>query len=265
MPGAIAGGIDRTLKLLQLLNDVVGASKFGDDVTSMFKNDCTDLVRRIALLMHLFEEIRVFKDNEFGPLDASTSSTNSDPTESWVSDLVVALQGAKRIQRSGRLRLPLHYSLDFGLFRTGLRIQQKQQLQKQKLEEQQRRKHAIFHDFLVMKPGDSPVVLAPKASTDCRFSKPSPSASASFGASSDGSRGPISTTSDLGFDGHVNPAVTSSLFLAKKLSLTKSVFYMFMPTMKLLGNLLSRKLSALCSTKPSEDARQLLRKIKLSS
>ncbi|KAM1208741.1 hypothetical protein ACFX2J_014364 [Malus domestica] len=31
------------------------------------------------------------------------------------------------------------------------------------------------------------------------------------------------------------------------------------------GNLLSRKLSALCSTKPSEDAHQLLRKIKLSS
>ncbi|KAM1154774.1 hypothetical protein ACFX19_037717 [Malus domestica] len=181
---------------------------------------------------------------------------------------------------SGRLGLPPHYLLDFGLFRTGLRIQQgipnsnattlssqqqKQHPQKQKLEEQQQRKHAIFHDFLSMKHGDSLVVLAPKASTDCRLSKPSPSTSASFGASSGGSRGPISTTSDLGSDGHVNPAVTFSLFLARKLSLTRSVFYMFMPTMKLLGNLLSRKLSALCSTKPSEDARQLLRKIKLSS
>ncbi|KAM1154775.1 hypothetical protein ACFX19_037718 [Malus domestica] len=94
MAEAIAGGIDHISKLLQLLNDVVSASKFGGGVTSMFKNDCTDLVWRIALLMHLFEEIRVFKDNEFGPLDAATSSTNSSPTESWVSDLVVTLQAA---------------------------------------------------------------------------------------------------------------------------------------------------------------------------
>ncbi|TQD81307.1 hypothetical protein C1H46_033121 [Malus baccata] len=76
--------------------------------------------------------------------------------------------------------------------------QQKQQPQKQKLEEQQQGKHTIFHDFLGMKPGDSPVVLAPKASTDCRLSEPSPSASASLGASSGAGRGPISTTSDLG-------------------------------------------------------------------
>ncbi|KAM0968760.1 hypothetical protein ACFX13_017371 [Malus domestica] len=76
--------------------------------------------------------------------------------------------------------------------------QQKQQPQKQKLEEQQQGKHTIFHDFLGMKPGDSPVVLAPKTSTDCRLSEPSPSASASLGASSGGGRGPISTTSDLG-------------------------------------------------------------------
>ncbi|KAB2595668.1 protein TIFY 8-like [Pyrus ussuriensis x Pyrus communis] len=55
--------------------------------------------------------------------------------------------------------------------------QQKQQPQKQKLEEQQQGKHTIFHDFLGMKPGDSPVVLAPKTSTDCRLSEPSPSAS----------------------------------------------------------------------------------------
>lgn len=97
MAGAVAGGVDRTSELLQLLNDVVGASKFGGGVTGMFKKDCSDLVRRIALLTHLFEEIRVLKGREFGPLDASTSSTNSGPMESWVSDLVVALQAAKRL------------------------------------------------------------------------------------------------------------------------------------------------------------------------
>lgn len=69
------------------------------------------------------------------------------------------------------------------------------QQQKQKQEEQLLK--PIFHDFLGMKPGDSPVVLAPKAS-DCRLSEVSPSASASLGASSGGGRGPISTTSDLG-------------------------------------------------------------------
>ncbi|CAN6583584.1 unnamed protein product [Malus baccata var. baccata] len=80
--------------------------------------------------------------------------------------------------------------------------QQKQQPEKQKLEEQQLGKHTIFHDFLGMKPGDSPVLLPAKASTDCRLSEPSPSASASLGASSGGGRGPISTTSDLGSERH---------------------------------------------------------------
>ncbi|KAL5559241.1 hypothetical protein UlMin_035452 [Ulmus minor] len=58
----------------------------------------------------------------------------------------------------------------------------------------------MFHDFFGMKSGDSPVVLGPKASAaaDARLSDASPSASASFGASSGGGRGPISTTSDLG-------------------------------------------------------------------
>ncbi|KAM2045555.1 hypothetical protein ACFX1T_009732 [Malus domestica] len=55
--------IDHTLELLQLLNDVVGTSKFGGGVTGMFRKDCTNLVRRIALLTHLFKEIRVFKGN----------------------------------------------------------------------------------------------------------------------------------------------------------------------------------------------------------
>ncbi|KAM1382789.1 hypothetical protein EV1_034823 [Malus domestica] len=71
------------------------------------------------------------------------------------------------------------------------------------------RRHTIFRDFLGMKLGDSPVVLAPKASTDCRLSEPSPSASASLEASSGRGRGPISTTYDLGSGGHINPAVRS--------------------------------------------------------
>ncbi|XP_061965948.1 protein TIFY 8 isoform X2 [Populus nigra] len=60
-----------------------------------------------------------------------------------------------------------------------------QQQQKQDLK-------AMFHDFLGMKgTTDSPVVLAPKNKDG------SPSASASFGASSGGGRGPLSSTSDL--------------------------------------------------------------------
>ncbi|XP_015885995.3 protein TIFY 8 isoform X2 [Ziziphus jujuba] len=60
----------------------------------------------------------------------------------------------------------------------------------------------IFHDFLGMKPTDSPTVLAPKTTNtttttaDVRLSEVSPSASASLGASSGGGRGPISATSD---------------------------------------------------------------------
>lgn len=61
----------------------------------------------------------------------------------------------------------------------------------------------MFHDFFGAKPNnDSPVVLGPgqksAAAADARLSEASPSASASFGASSGGGRGPISTTSDLG-------------------------------------------------------------------
>ncbi|KAF4373133.1 protein TIFY 8 [Cannabis sativa] len=58
----------------------------------------------------------------------------------------------------------------------------------------------MFHDFFGTKPNDSPVVLgsASKSAADARLSEPSPSASASFGASSGGGRGPVSTTSDLG-------------------------------------------------------------------
>ncbi|KAI4337367.1 hypothetical protein L6164_015794 [Bauhinia variegata] len=60
-----------------------------------------------------------------------------------------------------------------------------------------------FHDFLGMKPTDSPVVLAPKTA-DVRLSEASPSsASLSVGASSGGARGPFSTTSDIGSERQV--------------------------------------------------------------
>ncbi|POO04108.1 Jasmonate-zim domain protein [Trema orientale] len=65
----------------------------------------------------------------------------------------------------------------------------------------------MFHDFFGTKPNDSPKVLGPgtgpKAAADARLSEASPSASASFGASSGGGRGPISTTSDLGSERRV--------------------------------------------------------------
>lgn len=54
----------------------------------VFKKDCTDLVRRISLLMHFVEEI-----NDSGPSDASSSDSSS----SWWSDLVGAVQAAKRL------------------------------------------------------------------------------------------------------------------------------------------------------------------------
>ncbi|TYI79272.1 hypothetical protein E1A91_D05G011400v1 [Gossypium mustelinum] len=51
------------------------------------------------------------------------------------------------------------------------------------LQHQQVKPAAMFHDFLGMKPSNSSVVLAPKA-TDARFSEASPSPSASVAASS---------------------------------------------------------------------------------
>lgn len=98
MAGKVAGdGEDRTPELLKLVHDIVGVSIGG----GVFKKDGTDLVRRIALLSHLFEEIRDFKETHLNlmPLDASTSSSSSSSSskESWVTDLVVALQAAKRL------------------------------------------------------------------------------------------------------------------------------------------------------------------------
>ncbi|KAG6655904.1 U-box domain-containing protein 11-like [Carya illinoinensis] len=87
--------------LLDLLRDVLTAGPAAsgiadDDALLLFRKDCTDLVRRIALLTHLLEEIREF-DGAGGlspPLDASTSSSASS---SWLSDLVVALRVTKHL------------------------------------------------------------------------------------------------------------------------------------------------------------------------
>lgn len=86
-------GVDRTPELLKLVHDVVAVS-IG---CGAFKKDGTDLVRRIALLSHLFEEIRDFKGTHLKPLDASTSSSSSSSEASWVTDLAAALQAAKRL------------------------------------------------------------------------------------------------------------------------------------------------------------------------
>ena len=59
----------------------------------MFKRDCTDLVRRIALLTHLFEEIRDFGAG-LRPLDVSTSLASP---LTCLSEVANALQAAKRL------------------------------------------------------------------------------------------------------------------------------------------------------------------------
>ncbi|KAF7808772.1 U-box domain-containing protein 11-like [Senna tora] len=107
MAGGVAGAVagDRTPELLRLVNDIVGmcggaggsSSVAAIDADAVFKKDCTDLVRRISLLTYLFEEIRDARKAvvDSGNLDASTSSTGS--SSSWSSDLVLALNSAKRL------------------------------------------------------------------------------------------------------------------------------------------------------------------------
>lgn len=94
--GVVAGEV-----LLDLVREVSGSGIAcgggGNDVS--FKKDCTDLVRRIALLTHLVEEINEFRlkcDGHSLPLDASASD-DVDSASSWYSDLVVALRAAKRL------------------------------------------------------------------------------------------------------------------------------------------------------------------------
>lgn len=72
--------------LLGLVQDVGKASAGG--FKGPFKKDCTDLARRIALLSHLFEEVRDFK-GDLRPLDEFSS------TCSCLVDLKVVVQATK--------------------------------------------------------------------------------------------------------------------------------------------------------------------------
>lgn len=74
--------------LLSLVHDIV----LGNVAAGMFKKDCTDLVRRIALFTHLLEEIR-----DFAASDHPHASSSSSSSSSWSADLAVALQAAKRL------------------------------------------------------------------------------------------------------------------------------------------------------------------------
>ena len=99
MADAVAGdGGDCTPELLKLVNDVAVVS-VGGAGGGVFKKDCTDLGRRIALLTHMLEEVRDFT-GEYRPSDessASSSSSSSSSRGSWSSDLMVALQAAKSL------------------------------------------------------------------------------------------------------------------------------------------------------------------------
>ncbi|KAJ9135800.1 hypothetical protein P3X46_032936 [Hevea brasiliensis] len=86
--------------LLNLVGEIVGMSPGNacgtttNDRDLVFRKDCTDLLRRISLLTYFLEEIVDYK-GESGPLDASNSSSSS--SGNWYSDLVGALQAAKRL------------------------------------------------------------------------------------------------------------------------------------------------------------------------
>ncbi|XP_025695117.1 U-box domain-containing protein 11 isoform X1 [Arachis hypogaea] len=124
MAGEVVG--DRTLELLAIVHDIagmcVGAVGTGSSAAAAaptpplpaaiagdgtFRKDCTDLVRRISLLTHLFEEIK-----ELNKVADSASSSSSESggggaaasdgdggggAASWSFDVVVALQSAKRL------------------------------------------------------------------------------------------------------------------------------------------------------------------------
>ncbi|KAG6600819.1 U-box domain-containing protein 11 [Cucurbita argyrosperma subsp. argyrosperma] len=106
MAGIFAGGSDcpPASALLDFVRDVVRMSA-GTGSGGVFKKDCTDLVRRIVLLTHLFEEIRDFNGVKFRHVGASSSSSSfcgavtvrdSSPS-SWLCDLVTALKDTERL------------------------------------------------------------------------------------------------------------------------------------------------------------------------
>ncbi|GAB2279996.1 hypothetical protein Dimus_014633 [Dionaea muscipula] len=86
-----------TDSLHHLIDDVVRISAAGG-FKELFRKDCTDLCRRISLLSHLVDEIRDFKGvDDSRPSDASPTASSSYSSSSPLSDLLFALQNAKRI------------------------------------------------------------------------------------------------------------------------------------------------------------------------
>ncbi|GAB2296977.1 hypothetical protein Dimus_031081 [Dionaea muscipula] len=81
--------------LHDLIEDVVRISVAGG-FNGLFKKDCTDLCRRISLLSHLVDEIKDFRG---GVADSpqTHSSASSSSSSSPLSDLLSALQNAKRL------------------------------------------------------------------------------------------------------------------------------------------------------------------------
>lgn len=77
--------------MIEVVGEITGMSC--GNGRGVFKKECVDLVRRIALLKHLLEEIR-----DSGPLDVLPSESSSSTTSLlWWNDLVVALQASKRL------------------------------------------------------------------------------------------------------------------------------------------------------------------------
>lgn len=74
---------------LRLIRDLARISSSG--FSGFFKKDCSDLARRVSLLAHLLEEIRDSKKfREIG-------GTGSSSCNSFLSDLTMVLQAAKRL------------------------------------------------------------------------------------------------------------------------------------------------------------------------
>jgi len=67
--------------VLELVREVTAASIVvgggGNDGWS-FRKDCTDLVRRISLLMHLLKEIREFRDRSVDDAALAATATSDD-------------------------------------------------------------------------------------------------------------------------------------------------------------------------------------------
>ncbi|KAJ6689591.1 hypothetical protein OIU85_005951 [Salix viminalis] len=96
----MAGGEDTLVTAIFLLDLVrqicsVEIPVAGDKekIDSVFRKDCTDLVRRVSLLTHFLEEI----NGQLEKLDALGSSSSSSQEMNWWSDLVAALQSANNL------------------------------------------------------------------------------------------------------------------------------------------------------------------------